>query len=88
MLICAQVVRAVDKGWLHGAALDVFQEEPLPSHSLLWKHPQVKGRRIRIVYLVLLPSIFCTTFFLIQSAIESYFYETDFTPGPSQNDHS
>ena len=44
MLKCAQIVRALDKGWLRGAALDVFQEEPLPPNSLLWNHPQVIGR--------------------------------------------
>ena len=43
MLICVQIVRALDKGWLRGAALDVFQEEPLPPNSLLWNHPQVVG---------------------------------------------
>ena len=44
MLICSQIVRALDKGWLRGAALDVFQEEPLPPNSLLWNHPQVIGK--------------------------------------------
>jgi len=41
--ICSeeQIVSALDKGWLRGAALDVFQEEPLPPNSLLWNHPQV-----------------------------------------------
>ena len=47
MLICAQIVSALDKGWLRGAALDVFQEEPLPPDSLLWNHPQVVGRLTR-----------------------------------------
>ena len=44
MLICSQIVSALDKGWLRGAALDVFEEEPLPPHSLLWNHPQVIGK--------------------------------------------
>ena len=43
MLICSQILSALDKGWLRGAALDVFQEEPLPPESLLWNHPQVIG---------------------------------------------
>ena len=39
-----QIVRAMDNGWLRGAALDVFPEEPLQPQSALWNHPKVVGK--------------------------------------------
>ena len=35
------IVQAIDKGWLGGAILDVFETEPLPKHSALWDTPGV-----------------------------------------------
>jgi phosphoglycerate dehydrogenase-like enzyme len=35
------LVRAVREGWIAGAALDVFEEEPLPTTSPLWELPNV-----------------------------------------------
>ena len=37
----AVMPEALDQGWLSGAALDVFEIEPLPSTSPLWHHPRV-----------------------------------------------
>ena len=37
----ASLVRAVQKGWITGAVLDVFQQEPLPEGSPLWDLPGV-----------------------------------------------
>jgi glyoxylate/hydroxypyruvate reductase A len=35
------VLRALDTGQLAGAALDVFDPEPLPPDSPFWTHPKV-----------------------------------------------
>ena len=35
------IVEAISEGWLGGAILDVFENEPLPTESLLWKNPSV-----------------------------------------------
>jgi phosphoglycerate dehydrogenase-like enzyme len=32
---------ALEQGWLKGAALDVFETEPLPAASPLWSDPRV-----------------------------------------------
>ena len=37
----ADLVAAVDAGHLAGAALDVFETEPLPATSPLWRHPNI-----------------------------------------------
>lgn len=35
------IIDALDAGWLAGAALDVFEAEPLPASSPLWADPRV-----------------------------------------------
>lgn len=37
----ASLVRAVERGWIAGAVLDVFPKEPLPENSPLWDLPGV-----------------------------------------------
>ncbi|KAL5463863.1 hypothetical protein EMCRGX_G032807 [Ephydatia muelleri] len=35
------IIEAIRKGWILGAILDVFEVEPLPPDSELWKMPEV-----------------------------------------------
>ena len=36
------IVKAIEKGKLTGAFLDVFEKEPLPNNSPLWQNPKIK----------------------------------------------
>lgn len=35
------LLEALDKSWIRFAIMDVFQQEPLPKSSLLWRHPNI-----------------------------------------------
>ena len=37
----SDILQALDEGVLHGASLDVFAKEPLPTESRFWQHPKV-----------------------------------------------
>ena len=37
-----EMIAALDRGQLAGAALDVFDQEPLPTDNPLWDHPQIR----------------------------------------------
>jgi phosphoglycerate dehydrogenase-like enzyme len=58
----AALVDALERGKIAGAALDVFEVEPLPSNSPLWsmpnvlltphvaaRSPQIEGRRLAVI---------------------------------------
>jgi glyoxylate/hydroxypyruvate reductase A len=40
-LVEEDLITAIDSGRLSGATLDVFQTEPLPETSPLWRHPKI-----------------------------------------------
>jgi glyoxylate/hydroxypyruvate reductase A len=40
-LIEGDLIAALDSGHLSGAVLDVFQTEPLPADSPIWRHPKI-----------------------------------------------
>ena len=42
LVVESDLLTALDSGQLSGAALDVFNEEPLPGENPLWSHPKVR----------------------------------------------
>ena len=40
-VVDADLITALDSGWLAGAMLDVFDQEPLPGAHPFWRHPKI-----------------------------------------------
>ena len=41
-LVENDLIKAINEGFLSGASLDVFQEEPLPESHKFWEHSQIQ----------------------------------------------
>ena len=42
LIVEEDLLDALDSGRLSGAALDVFEEEPLPQNNAFWGHPKIR----------------------------------------------
>ncbi len=62
IVVESALVEALASGRLRGAALDVFEREPLPPDSALWRHPRV----------LLTPHVAGTTPYYMERALEVF----------------